>query len=67
MSPTRRALFVEGGQTFLGVVSLDDVADGLDGILDREAILEIIGARGGAGQDDGARRRVISATRSRTA
>src|SRR3546814_143727 len=39
-SPTRRPLLVEGVQPFLGVLRLDDVADGLDHVLDRAAILK---------------------------
>src|SRR6185503_20292019 len=42
--PARRPLFVEGGQTFLGIVGLDDVADRLDRVLDRAAVLEVVGA-----------------------
>jgi radical SAM superfamily enzyme YgiQ (UPF0313 family) len=41
--PVRRALLVEGGQAFLGVVQFDDVANGLDHALDIAAVVVVIG------------------------
>src|SRR5579883_1651587 len=46
-SPTRRPLFVEGGQPFLGIVGLDDVADRLDRVLDGPTVFEVVGAHEG--------------------
>ena len=41
-SPSRTTLLVECVETFLGIIELDDVADRLDHILDRAAVLKIV-------------------------